>query len=376
MDIGEPLASCASTLFRRLLSATGFPRRRDIRCVALVMWVAVLVPSPAVATEPFAKVAVSAGQVLTFPRGVRNLAMGWTGAADDADPSNVFYNPANIFLQSDIAVTEGHNSWPVDLDFFDIGGFGGTAIRRNDRTAFHLAAGLRYTKLRLDVAEVRTIFLPDGTGRAFDDDWYLTMALAGGLSVDWFDVGLGFSAKSFSEAGRDAWAFDLGVLAKARIATAAGFRLLPSIGVSVLNLGGEVDYGSSVSAQLPEQARLGLGLRIETPSVKSWDDRLGYTTPLVTFSTSLDYMNRLARGGSRSDDGTGFGFEMGLSEILFVRVGHKDRIRGTGTSGTTYGLGAAWRVWALRLGVDYARFPTNGFGGDVDAYGASLAMSL
>ena len=80
--------------------------------LAIVCLPIVIAPSFTWASEPFLKVNYFVhADLLARPNGARGLAMGMTGVADAADPTNVFYNPGVIALVDGIAVTQSYTDW-------------------------------------------------------------------------------------------------------------------------------------------------------------------------------------------------------------------------------------------------------------------------
>jgi hypothetical protein len=323
-------------------------------CLLAVAPVALYVPTDSLAQEQFVRIGTFAAQVLEYPRGARSVSMGWVGAADDTDPANVFYNPANIFLSTDFSATQSYNDWIADISFLDVGAAGGRAFRTERPTQFRLAGCVRYTALSNDAPD-RVIFLPDGESRSFDfTDWYLTLALAGGVSTEMFDAGVGFAAKplrlGFSD--KSAWAFDVGLLAKAKLALGSDTRIVPSVGMSVLNMGSSIDFGTS-TADLPGEKRVGLGVRFEASNAPAIEERFGRRVPIMTIAANSDYV---WRSGLGAEDAMGVGFELGFIEVVALRLGFYDHLRDTGGSSiTTYGVGLQWTEWNVTFGFDYAR---------------------
>lgn len=142
------------------------------------------------AADPVAHVAYPVMTFLSFPQGPRNIAMGQTGVPDDASPSNVFCNPANIALFDRVYWNADFLDWPIDINFFDIGVFGGHAFHRTRDRALYVASAVRYVRMDFDAAEGRTIFLPEGEAGEFDAaGWAVPLSLAVGYTTRGIDVG-------------------------------------------------------------------------------------------------------------------------------------------------------------------------------------------
>ncbi len=317
----------------------------------------ILCPGTIHATEPFAKIGTTAGtRVLTIPRGVRNLSLGGIGAADPYSPDNVYYNPAVAFLISGAHVTASQNDYYADLSFRDIGVYAGHAFGKNDRWRFRFGGGLRYTEQKTEPQILRTIYLPESTGGTFDiDDYYFTIALGCGFSVDWFDFGFGFSAKPVTTqiGGADTKfsAYDIGFLMQARFETGSGLRIIPSFGIGQLNLGSDV-YRDDYQMNLPDQFRAGIGIRLESPPSDSFNEAVGIDRPVISVGLVAEYVERRYLEDQK---GTAVGLETSILDIVFLRINHADNI--LERDGAFYGLGIGWQFRMVRFRYDYAEIP-------------------
>ncbi len=80
----------------------------------------------------------------------------------------------------------------------------------------------------------------------------------------------------------------------------------------------------------------------------------GGDVAVVSFSINADISNY------ERESGTGVGLELGIAEMLFVRAGSVDNVRGH-TDGTTVGAGIAFTLDSLRIRADIASYPVSEF---------------
>lgn len=334
---------------------------------------AVLCPSEVRATEPFVKVLTVGGDVLEFPRGVRNIGLGAIGAADPASPDNIYYNPAIGFLVDGLHVTTGHYEWGAEIHFRDYGAFYGKAFSIRPGLDLRVGGGVRYADLKFETSSDLTIFVPEGTGRTLSKrDYYTAFTVGCGLSIGRFDIGLGISAKpttmEIADSKTDLSAYDVGVLAQARFEFDSGMRIVPSFGISRLNLGSNASW-NDYRMKLPEQFRAGFGLRFESQSSSAVRDRIGNDRPIVAVSGVVEYVERRDLD---EKEGAGLGIETSILDVLSVRLSHTDNT--LVGEGQAYGFGIGWQFRMVRLRIDYASIPGIAFFGesDYDAWGGTV----
>ena len=307
--------------------------------------------------------------------------MGMTGVADGSDPRNVFYNPAVITVGDGVAITQSYIDWgnqsvyafgttgsSVSLNAWDLGVSATHVFHTGGSVDYRLAGSLRFNRLNTKhSAEPRTIFLPNGTGRMLSLDshnWYANLTVAGGITADRVDVSVGVSAKptrvEFADKGLSGVAFDMGVMTRARLGSEDGFRVIPALGFSVVNMGEDIrdeGDGVGVTVRLPGRARLGGSVRIESPS------RMGSGAPLLALTANAEVVD--AR--DEPEDTQFFGGEISFANVVMLRAGHlPDAPEGQ----TTYGLGLGWAFQVVRIGFDYTRVPDFTQDETVESYGA------
>ncbi|UCG53219.1 MAG: hypothetical protein JSW58_06595 [Candidatus Latescibacterota bacterium] len=343
-------------------------QRTRLKLLSGVVLFLALSPSISLSSEPFAHVGTYAAQFLTLPVGTRNVGMAGTGTADDLDPINVVYNPANLALLEGFAVSGGHVDWPADVNLYDFGVFGGTAYPLHNGYTLHLGAAMRYSALDLDVPDNRVIFLPDGTGRDLDgQDWSIPLTLAGGVSNGDLDASIGatvkFATLGLSNQSKGFTAFDVGLRLGACLYSTDPITFKITGGASASNLGGDIDYGTR-SSQLPREHRGGIGIQFAY-----FHPDFSPSTPLLTANGNADYLD------TTDDDGMLFGGEIGFVDIAFLRLGHIGEP--FATSGTSFGFGLQLKITSVKIRADYAHLPfPSFFNEDIDVFGLTVLVDI
>jgi hypothetical protein len=323
------------------------------------------------ATEPYAAISTYSFQFLNYSTGARNIALGQVGTADDNDPSNQYYNPAVLVSFEGIGLCAGTVEWIAHANYDDYGIHAGRRFTSGDSHHFRLAGALRYTTMELPAQEIYTIFIPH-TGITLDpQDKNVTLALAGGWGTEVWEIGAGFSVKRISSELSDAqiraWAFDLGVLAKAKIDLSRDARLLPCAGFSFVNLGSGTDHEDR-SNDLPRQWRAGLGLRFEVSRLELG----GRDVSAVSMAGVADYVDDRRPYPNKF----GAGIELGFIDTVYLRTGYMNTLDDTANGLSSRGVGLAWSIRRLRLALDYAYHEVHYSYNSTEAYSGSAAFSF
>ncbi len=324
-------------------------------------------PSAQQATERFAKVLTSSpASMLNAPLGIRNLGLGTAGVADDSDPNNSYYNPANLQSQTFYYVSMGYNELMrnefYSVDTYDAGLYGGTSLPLEGAVEVRLGFGARFVQEASTLQfDTRTIFLPEGTGQNSTTrrDWYMLLTGAIGVGIGPADVGVGVSLKPYSLERTDQnvnqWAFDAGVVASVDFLEDGPVSVTPSIGASVLNLGDDVGSGAPLAPAftraLPREVRYGAALRIASRASSGM--RFLSNGPALSVSGVLDAIRPIETGKSTNPvDALSYGLEAGFFDAFFLRTGSIKR-EGAATR-STWGTGLALRTGTVILRGDYA----------------------
>jgi hypothetical protein len=335
-----------------------------------------VMPTAGNAQDPFEKVVPVRFDAMAFPRGVRSLGMGMTGTADDADPANVYYNPAVLAYGPGIGITGGTNNWTSGFDFFDLGVSATYGPPRGSDRRWSAGAGIRYVTMDFDGAnDTDSTALGTAPPEGTFNDWYLASTVAGGYSTGNFDLGVGFAVK-YLDAGQIAgidfssWTYDLGALVKYTYRRSDGVDVVTSAGVSGLSLGSG-DSGPNAVKPI-EQLRAGLGISLEAMAEPVSGDADGREFSILAIAVDgelVDYVD-LDR-----DPGSSVGVEMALVNILSIRYGYADK-QYAFDYGQTFGGALGYGFGRTYVRLDFAMaFETN-LGKNISAVGFLVDLDI
>ena len=315
------------------------------------------------ATEPFAKVGPYAMQWLKIPRGVRNIGMGATGAADVSGAGTGYFNPAGVVFSDATQMTGSYQTWPADINISEAVLSVPIPFHSDSTTsAWRFAGSFGYARLGMEPQTERTIFLPEGTGRTFDaSDWGLT-ALG---SASWTH---GVSTLAVGAAGRyldsnladgdmTAWTLDAGAIAAFALDLGA-CQVVPRAGYSFRNLDTGVEYDGRHSTIENEQ-RIGLGIDVGMPAVSVW----GRLVPVASLSMDYDFVYV----ENHSDEEVAAGIELSALDLAYFRLGNAMN------NVDTFGFGLRWDYGRVLFSVDYAN-QDGGVLSDLDTFGAMVGV--
>jgi hypothetical protein len=301
--------------------------------------------------------------VLEYPLSARAAGMGETGAADNSDPANLYFNPANVVGRARIYVQGSRwgNEYTDDL------WLGGASAG----ISYHRAAGSRLAILSADFAYGRLDYgeslltdpsgTPLGTFHSFED--YYALTLGAGFAVgDRWDLRLGGAVKRWafdlapaefttSDAGPqpDAFAFDVGTTAVLRTRVSE-WSVVPALAVALVNAGPDIEVPDrDISYPLPTRFHFGTSVRVESPTARI----LSADVPVIAVVYNVD-------GTERMNDGPfswAIGGELAVAQMLFVRAGSfdydDDESQADNASG--WGIGLGIPAGSLRARFDYTK---------------------
>ena len=320
--------------------------------------------------------------IFTLNQSVRAYGLGQSCVADDFDPANAYCNPALIFSLHGAFVTGGYGQLVPELAddvlTYNIGVVCGYGFDIGESMTLGIAAGLRYNRLefgRHEIWDVYNVFL----GHYEPYERYMSFTFSGGLNVrERYIFGFGLAVKPFKYDITKSWfeltrtgdrkttAYDLGMFFKTIIDLPDGFTLTPAFGLSVLNLG---ENKESLSP-LPEQLHVGIGLRLAGFGSARIDEILHRKTPVLTLAGNFE-INR----EQILDKSTiyGYGFEVGLIQTLFLRIGYYDYEDGH-IEDITYGIGTGITYGRIQARFDYAYVPQGAELDYVSKYGGTVGV--
>jgi hypothetical protein len=380
---------------------------KQVWTIAVVILLAFLSPA-----SGFAQGEAGAHVFILIP-GARAYGMGETGVADPSDPANVYFNPGVISSIEGLFFTGGYGQLVPDLASdvwtMNAGAGGGFQIMSSgDEIKIRAGGGIRFGWLDYGTWEAR-----DGRygylGVFSSSERYLSVTLGGGIGFRnilyfgagasvkpvWIDLAPAAATPHRQPGNGSGVAFDAGLLAMVDVpGLPGGARIMPSIGLSFLNLGRSITFiDPDQAAPLPKNYRVGIGVRVESPSLKEIDDMLGTRIPIGTVSVSYDIIdNRLNREERcvaydsalihciasekpKSFDNWGLGAEFAILQALFLRYGYVYDEDGN-IKGSTYGLGLGLKLKMIWGRIDIASVPQARELDRVQKYGLSCGVTF
>jgi hypothetical protein len=342
----------------------------------------VLSRAPAQAQDAFEKVLVPYYGVLSFPRGVRSIGMGMAGVADDADPANVFYNPAVAARRPGMAITGGYNTWKDDFRVADVGATATYEPASERFQKWRIGGGIRYTQLDYapEQGDRKWPASPGYVG-SIDlsfTDWYIASTIAAAYTIRGVDVAAGFAVKRLEAGIGDNhrfvnWSYDAGLLVKRGFCTSDGRKVTPSFGVSALSFGADTERGSDTIDPV-SQMRYGLGIRLEEMGVQQAGMAVRCTAPVLAIALDAEILDYNVPQELERKLGSSVGVEFSLADILSIRYGYTDG-QEFFVYGQTFGgsLGYGWGRTSVHLEYG-AAFGTSG--DNISAIGFTVGMDL
>jgi hypothetical protein len=302
--------------------------------------------------------------VLQYPISARSASMGETGVADNSDPANLYYNPANAVGTASVYAQASHWDLPLFSDDIWIGG-GSAGVRLESGDRMRLAADLAYGRLDYGesiatdpagnpLGEVHTfeeyVTLTLGVGWEFSDEWELRLGTAGKRYDGHYPSAL-FTQPILDDGGFDAFAFDLGTTLARRFVVGE-WSVTPALAVAFVNFGGEIDtpYGND---PLPTRFHFGSSVRVESSTTRI----LSADVPVIAIVYNVEAVDRY-HGNHGDIFSWGIGGELSVAEVLFVRAGTSD-IDDDATDNidekSGWGVGLGLPVGPMRTRFDYTK---------------------
>ena len=326
--------------------------------------------------------------VLRMNPSVRSSSMGGTGVADGSDPGNAFLNPAVISGVTGAFFTGSFSKLVPELAddiwILNVAAGAGVALATSNTFELRLGAGVRYSYLSQGEWEIRdpnNLYL-----RAVSTHDASVSITAGGSATlnQIVHIGVGLSVKprsveiapmrptlSSDVIKGNGVAFDLGVLLSADLPQPFPFRISPSIGFSVLNLGRSVELSEAESVDLPRGYRAGVGLRAVGSDMKLFGGSLETEVPLLAIAADFDVTKRPHWSKVELDSG----LEIAVLQMAFVRLGYiDDKLKNV--QGLTIGGGLGLTVRGFYGRFEYGRVPYASDLKDRNAFGLAFGVTF
>ena len=293
---------------------------------------------------------------LDSPLGIRSVGMGETGVADNSDPANVWFNPANVVSRPRAYLHGERWEWVEALEMTTGGGGGSWGNTIGSR---RYTFGLDFTAGTLALTDsARTIYLPGRSVNAGNEYYWAVAAGVGTVLGERWETRLGVAVRHFWDEDtapdpHSGSGFDVGATV-AYPATVSGWSVTPAAAIAFVNLGGPLEETSQYELALPARFDYGLSVRVESPHVTVAEA----SVPLLAFTCNLDGMDRYKGGRERWT----FGGELAVAQIFFLRAGaglndtDSPYVEDVSAQ-SAYGVGLGVPFGPILLRFDYARIP-------------------
>jgi len=298
----------------------------------------------------------SAAILLTLPANARSIAMGDIGAADNSDPSTIFYNPANVCSATRVYGLVSQQRFEIDDNIWARranAGFSGSS----PESPWMVGLDFGYARLRYgQTVIVDTGGNPTDTLDTYEDVASVTMGL-GFHAGHVLDMRFGGAVKMWRarfDQQYQATSFDAGVAITLHERYGA-WNITPSLGAALIDAGEDIRYPDQSTDNLPTRLNAGASLCIESSPCNVLSARV----PLVAVTVQTEAINPLHDAVE-----WGIGNEIAIAQMLFVRSGvRRYAADNTSTNAPTYaswGVGAGIPAGGLRMRFDYGRQTNSG----------------
>lgn len=322
----------------------------------------------------------NAQTILGEPPGARIVALGYTGVADDSDPSSVFMNPANVsfvdrlYLSGDYQ--ELFSGISTDIGVRGVTVSGGYGFDHGSGS-IGLGAQVRYSHLSFgESIEIN----PEGAALGTYESTESMVAMALGVGVRTragpflgvggalkrvgVDYGPGDFILQSSGGEGDAWTSDVGARAGVRSRQDRPWRLEGAAGISLMNVGGALELPGR-RLKLQKTTGVGASVAVDGPLRPLADEEV----PIASFLLNVDFYHP-----ETGDDFVGVGFEAAAMQIIHARLGYVNS-QGSTNSVLNLGIGAGMTTARFMVRLDYGLVPFEVFGTSAD-YDSDNKFSL
>lgn len=290
---------------------------------------------------------------LLIPVGARGVAMSSSSVAGSAGLESIYYNPANLALESGTSVMISHMTHIADIgvSYFGLS----TNVEGFGALAFTLKS------LSIDDIDVTTVENPDGNGQTFKPS-FMTFGLTySRLLSDRITVGLtiNYITETLGLVNASGLGFNAGVTYQ-NLANINGFN----IAFVLKNLGAQMQFDGSGMYTRSDELDLERGQTYLKREAMAFD--LPSTLEVgMSYKYSINASNSLLLNGTYQNtnyyaDEYKLGMEYSLNDMFFVRGGYMFTPEfGEGQDdynsfGLTAGLGIKYNLGGTTMKVDYA----------------------
>ena len=293
-------------------------------------------------------------RILHLSPNVRAASLGYSGVADWSDAGNIFNNPAAVLGASHLTLLADRLSPTDSTERYEITVASRLPMPKFMEKWFFLAGALGYSAFDFKTQSSLTE-QPDPK----EGDYYIHGTLGLGLRIWVLDVGAGLSGKRVTAEStgenQEFYSWDAGANVALRVGRTMGFRIIPSVGVTIPHLGIEAD-----SLSKPETVRVGARVRIESKGHPRFEAQFGTKAPLFALTVSADVVQtKEAEDASQ----VGLGAEISSLDFFAVRVGYRETREGNQLKSFGLGMGPQLDHWMGRFNIVWTDIDgTDGFG--------------
>jgi len=282
-------------------------------------------------------------EILYFPVNARAVGMGYTGTADNTDPSSIYFNPANVVAQARAYLVGSNDRFESDdLSLFRVDA--GGSWKSNPESTWRFGANAAFSRLESSIFDIVDV-----------DEQMISLALGAGTTRDRYEFRFGAAVKRLSTDETihylmnpthetiDGYAWDGGI-AVAIHGNEAEWNVTPQFGVALIDAGPDLEGDFTTS--LPTRVNIGTSIRVASPLTKVGSAEV----PVFAAIVNLE--------GESPDEGAAFwamGTEISLAQILFLRGGLIIP-SGADDIAETWGAGLGVPIEQFRIRFDYSDY--------------------
>jgi hypothetical protein len=288
---------------------------------------------------------------LTIPVGARGIAMSGSSLAGSSGLESIFWNPANLAIESGTSVLFSHMTYIADIGVSYVGV--SSSIEGFGSLAFTLKS------LSIDEISVTTVENPDGNGQTYQPT-FLTMGLTFSRLLSdriSFGVTMNYITEKLGLVEASGLGFDVGITYR-NLANVDGLNLA----MALKNFGPQMRYDGSglYIAATPSSLERGEAfykrdaMAFDLPSTLE----IGLAYNLNFNATNTLQLNGTYQNTNYYNDEYKLGLEYNMNNWFFVRGGYMFLAELSNDDGNIYGvtagLGLKYNLGGTSIKVDYA----------------------